>query len=104
MVFELNFSKIVKPKKSKIAKKISADFFEIFLAASGRILVRATFSSNLTSNKSLITQPAERIIIDPAKNKKIMRRISSVEIAGKFLSAKKIPQRQGKKSNQIPVG
>ena len=71
-VAKFNCNKIISPKNNKISNKIIALFNEISLFANGRFFVLLTFLSNFLSKISLIMQPAERIIIDPTKNNKII--------------------------------
>jgi hypothetical protein len=51
-----------------------------------------------------MTQPAERITIDPTRNKKIIRKISKKSALGNFFIAREMPNKQGKNYSQIPVG
>lgn len=101
MVKRLNCSKIKKEKKSKIAKNDKAFFTEISPEAIGLVLVLLTLRSKLRSKISLITQPAERINIDPIKNNPTIF-VKLTEWLN--LYARAAPNKQGKNNNQIPIG
>ena len=74
---------------------------EISPEAIGLFLVLLTLRSKLRSKISLITQPAERINIDPIKNNPTIF-VKLTEWLN--LYARAAPNKQGKNNNQIPIG
>ncbi len=70
-VVKLNCNNIMKPNSSKVARNKRALFAGIAPLAMGRFLVRSTSLSRSRSHKSLMTQPAPRMIIAPMINRAI---------------------------------
>lgn len=71
MVIRLNCNNIVKPNSNKVARNRRAFFAGIEPLAIGRFLVRSTSLSRSRSHKSLMTQPAPRMIMAPMINRAI---------------------------------
>jgi hypothetical protein len=102
MVNLLNCNKITNPIKSKNIKKIRALIIEIWPSAIGLFLVLLTLSSKFRSAKSLIIQPAERMMKDPTKKKIITFNISILKTT--LCMEKIIPNRLDKNNNIKPIG
>ena len=70
--------------------------------AMGLFDVLLTCLSRSLSNKSFITQPADRITTDPMANKIMVLRLLCISL--KELKAANIPQKHGNISNINPLG
>ncbi len=63
---------IINPISNNVAKNTRAALTDTAPLAIGRFLVRSTILSRSRSHKSLMTQPAARMIIAPKVNRAIM--------------------------------
>ena len=69
IVIKLKFNKTKRARKQRLAAKIIAFLIEIFPDAIGLFLVLKTFASNSLSKMSFTLHQADRINIEPKKNK-----------------------------------
>lgn len=88
---------------NKVAKNTTPCFVLIAPLAMGRDLVRATSLSRSRSHKSLITQPAPRIIIAPIVKRAMTLNVLAVKPCMP-LEARVMLHNPGSRRSQMPMG
>lgn len=93
-----NWTRTARPARSWVAVKARAEAGVMAPRAMGRNLVRVTLGSMLRSQRSLIAQPAPRMMRAPVPKRRVVVRTVGRGVAGSMrVLARRVDHMQGRK-------